>query len=133
MSSFGIFHVAGSAMAAQSVRLNTVSSNLANADVVAGSAEAAYKPRVPVFEAQSPAQGGGVNVARIAEPEQPVEQRYQPGHPLADENGFVYAPNVNAVEEMANMISAARSYQSNLEVVNTAKSLMMRTLSMGSN
>lgn len=131
MSGFGIFHIAGSAMAAQSARLNTVSSNLANADVVAGSAEETYKAKAPVFQAQSAAQGGGVEVKEIAESQAPAEKRYQPGHPLADEEGYVYAPNVNAVEEMANMISAARSYQSNLEVVNTAKTLMLHTLNMG--
>ena len=129
MPSFGIFQVAGSAMAAQSVRLNTVSSNLANADVVAGKAEDAYKAKMPIFEAQQKAQG--VAVREVAESTDAPLKRYQPGHPLADEQGYVYAPNVNVVEEMANMISAARSYQSNLEVVNTAKSLMMRTLNMG--
>lgn len=129
MPSFGIFQVAGSAMAAQSVRLNTVSSNLANADVVAGKAEDAYKPKIPIFEAQKNAQG--VAVREVAESTSAPLKRYQPGHPLADEQGYVFAPNVNVVEEMANMISASRSYQSNLEVVNTAKSLMMRTLNMG--
>ena len=129
MPSFGLFQVAGSAMAAQSVRLNTVSSNLANADVVAGKAEDTYKAKMPVFEARANAQG--VAVREVAESASDPLKRYQPGHPLADEQGYVYAPNVNVVEEMANMISAARSYQSNLEVVNTAKSLMMRTLNMG--
>ncbi len=129
MSSFSIFQVAGSAMAAQSVRLNTVSSNLANADVVASRPEDTYKARVPVFEAQ--ADGQGVNVREVAESDDAPLKRYQPGHPLADEQGYVYAPNVSVVEEMANMISAARSYQSNLEAVNTAKSLMLNTLNMG--
>lgn len=129
MPSFGIFQVAGSAMAAQSVRLNTVSSNLANADVVAGKPEDTYKARVPVFEAQK--NGQGVAVREVAQSTDEPIKRYQPGHPLADEKGYVYAPNVSVVEEMANMISAARSYQSSLEVVNTSKSLMMRTLNMG--
>ncbi len=131
MSNFGLFHIAGSALAAQSARLNTVSSNLANADVVASRPEDTYKARVPVFESQAQAAGGGVKLREVAESEAPAQQRFQPGHPLADEQGYVYAPNVNAVEEMANMISAARSYQSNLEVVNTAKSLMLRTLNLG--
>lgn len=130
MSSFSIFQVAGSAMAAQSVRLNTVSSNLANADVVAARPEDTYKARVPVFEAK--VDGQGVNVREVVESADQPLKRYQPGHPLADEQGYVYAPNVSVVEEMANMISAARSYQSNLEAVNTAKSLMLNTLKMGS-
>ncbi len=129
MSSFSIFQVAGSAMAAQSVRLNTVSSNMANADVVASRPEDTYKARVPVFEAQP--DGQGVSVRQVAESTDAPVKRYQPGHPLADEQGYVYAPNVSVVEEMANMISAARSYQSNLEAVNTAKSLMLHTLNMG--
>lgn len=129
MSSFSIFQVAGSAMAAQSVRLNSVSSNLANADVVAAKPEDTYKARVPVFEAR--ANGQGVGVKEVAESSDAPLKRYQPGHPLADEQGYVYAPNVSVVEEMANMISAARSYQSNLEAVNTAKSLMLHTLNMG--
>ncbi len=131
MSNFGLFHIAGSALAAQSARLNTVSSNLANADVVASRPEDTYKARVPVFEAQSHAAGGGVKLREVAQSQAAAQQRYQPGHPLADEKGYVYAPNVNAVEEMANMISAARSYQSNLEVVNTAKTLMLHTLNLG--
>ena len=130
MSSFSIFQVAGSAMAAQSVRLNTVSSNLANADVVAARPEDTYKARLPVFEAK--VDGQGVNVREVVESADQPLKRYQPGHPLADEQGYVYAPNVSVVEEMANMISAARSYQSNLEAVNTAKSLMLNTLKMGS-
>ncbi len=131
MPGFGIFHIAGSGMLAQSVRLNSVSSNLANADVVAGREDEVYKAKSPLFKAESQAQGGGVQVLEVKESEVPAEKRYQPGHPLADAQGYVYAPNVNAVEEMANMISAARSYQSNVEVVNTAKSLMLRTINMG--
>lgn len=129
MSSFSLFHTAGSALTAQSVRLNTVSSNLANADVVAGSADEAYRPKQAVFE--SDPTNGGVRVSNVENSNAEVEKRYQPGHPLADPDGYVYAPGVNAVEEMANMISAARSYQSNLEVMNTAKDLMMRTLNLG--
>jgi flagellar basal-body rod protein FlgC len=131
MPSFGLFQIAGSGLAAQSARLNTVSSNLANADVVATRPEDAYKARIPIFQSQSAEAGGGVNVVEIKQSEEAPEKRYQPGHPLADEGGYVYAPNVNPVEEMANMISAARSYQSNLEVVNTAKTLMLHTLNLG--
>lgn len=132
MSSFHLFHAAGSALSAQNVRLNTVASNLANADSVASSPEAAYRARQPVFRATLDAQGlSGVEVAKIAESPLAPERIHQPGHPQADAEGYVYGSNVNVVEEMANMISAARSYRSNLELMNTAKDLMLRTLNVG--
>jgi flagellar basal-body rod protein FlgC len=134
MSSFKIFDVASSAMSAQSTRLNTVASNLANADAVAGSPDAVYKARLPVFKSlidpQSP-DAAGVGVTGIVESTAAPDKRYQPGHPLADAEGYVYTPNVNVVEEMVNMISASRSYQSSVEVMNTAKELAMRTLTLG--
>lgn len=134
MSSFKIFDIAGSALAAQSVRLNTVASNLANAGAVAGDPEAVYKARMPVFEAlhstTSP-DTAQVRVQGIVESQRPAEARYEPGHPMADAEGFIYASNVNVVEEMVNMISASRSYQSSVEVMNTAKELANRTLSLG--
>lgn len=131
MSSFRIFDIAGSALSAQSVRLNTVASNLANADAVSGSPESVYKARLPVFKAEAGAQGGGVQVLGVVENQSPAEKRYEPGHPLADAEGYVYAPNVNVVEEMVNMISASRAYQGNVEVMNTAKELALRTLTLG--
>ncbi|MGQ0530688.1 MAG: flagellar basal body rod protein FlgC [Panacagrimonas sp.] len=134
MSSFRIFDIAGSALAAQSMRLNTVASNLANADSVAGSAEAAYKARMPMFQAQLDAanpDSAGVQVMGVMESQLDAQKRYEPGNPMADADGYVYAPNVNVVEEMVNMISASRSYQSSVEVMNTAKELTMRTLSLG--
>lgn len=134
MSSFKIFDIAGSALSAQSLRLNTVASNLANADAISGSAEAAYKARLPMFKAAMEAGGqdaAGVQVLGVVESQAPAEKRYEPGHPLADGDGYVYAPNVNVVEEMVNMISASRSYQSSVEVMNTAKELASRTLSLG--
>ena len=136
MSLFKIFDIAGSGMSAQALRLNTTASNLANAESVSGSPETAYRARSPVFSAmvkalgESPA-GVGVNVQGVVESQEPVRQQYQPGHPMADEKGFIYLPNVNQIEEMANMISASRSYQSNAEVVKTSKQLLMRTLSLG--
>ncbi|ULQ45692.1 flagellar basal body rod protein FlgC [Flagellatimonas centrodinii] len=134
MSSFRLFDIAGSAMAAQSVRLNTVASNLANADSVASSPEAAYRARMPEFRTVMDAQGmAGVEVTRIAESTRPAEARYQPGHPMADADGYVYAPAINPVEEMVNLMSSSRSYQSSVEAMNTAKELMMRTLNMGRN
>ena len=124
MSNFKIFDIAGSGMSAQSVRLNTVASNLANADRVPG----------PVFQA---VMGGGdmstakVNVTGISESQAAPETRYDPGNPLADAQGNVYAPNVNVVEEMADMISASRSYQNNVEVLSTARDMMLATLKLG--
>lgn len=133
MSSFKIFDIAGSALAAQSVRLNTVASNLANADAVAGDEASVYKSRLPVFKALTGVDGSnaGVQVLGVVESQAPAVQRYEPGHPLANAEGYVYAPNVNVAEEMVNMISAARSYQSSVEVMNTAKDLALRTLTLG--
>ena len=134
MSSFRIFDIAGSAMSAQSVRLNTVASNLANADAVSGDENAVYKARLPVFQAAvEPGRddSAGVRVMGVVESQAAPEKRYEPGHPLADAEGYVYAPNVNVVEEMANMISAARSSQSSVDVMNTAKDLALSTLNLG--
>ncbi len=139
MSSFKIFEIAGSGMAAQSVRLNTVASNLANADSVSGSAETAYRARHPVFEAvraetragQAGAGDAAVRIREIVEDARAPEMRYEPGNPLANAEGYVFAPNVNVVEEMVNMISASRAYQNNVEVMNTSKELMLATLRMG--
>lgn len=134
MSSFKIFDIAGSALAAQSVRLNTVASNLANADSVTGDPNSVYKAHVPVF-ATAPAVGGeetpGVSVQGVLQSQAEPEKRYEPGHPMADAEGFVYAPKINVVEQMVDMISASRSYQSNVEMMNTAKDLALRTLSLG--
>lgn len=135
MSLFNIFDVAGSALSAQSIRLNTVASNLANAEAASSSAEQTYRARQPVFrttyDAMLDNNAIGVRVERIFESDAPARQQYQPGHPLADEKGYVYFPNVNAIEEMTNMISASRSFQTNVEVMNTSKQLLLRTLSIG--
>lgn len=134
MSSFKIFDIAGSAMAAQSTRLNTVASNLANADAVSGNPDEVYRARMPVFQVATELGGEdtpGVRVAEVLESERPPEKRYEPGHPQADADGYVYAPNVNLVEQMVDMISASRSYQSSVEIMNTAKELTLRTLTLG--
>ena len=136
MSSFRIFDIAGSGMAAQSVRLNTVASNLANAESVSSTPEGAYKARHPVFEAvRGQLAAGGVDAAvrvrGIVEDQAAPEARYQPGNPLANEEGYVFAPNVNVVEEMVDMISASRAYQNNVEVMNTSKELLLATLRLG--
>lgn len=126
-----IFDIAGSAMQAQSVRLNVTASNLANANAVAGSASEAYKSRQPVFAAILNDHMGGVKTVGVVESQREPEMRFNPGHPLADEQGYVYASNVDVVEEMANMMSASRSYQTNVEMLNTTRQLMLQTLKMG--
>ncbi len=136
MSLYNIFNISGSAMSAQTVRLNTVASNIANADSVASSTGEVYKARHPVFSTimnnvNGSNQTGGVRVSAIVESQAESVARYQPDNPLADEKGYVYAPNISLVEEMANMISASRSYQSNVQVANMAKSLLTKTLSLG--
>ncbi|MDB6046614.1 MAG: flagellar basal body rod protein FlgC [Gammaproteobacteria bacterium] len=142
MPSFKVFDIAGSALSAQSVRLNTVASNLANADSVSGDPSTVYKARHPVFEAvraslgsqmggANQGSGAAVRVNGIVESNAPPTARYEPGNPLANEQGYIYAPNVNVVEEMVDMISASRAYQNNVEVMNTSKDLMLATLKLG--
>jgi flagellar basal-body rod protein FlgC len=137
MSMFQIFNVAGSAVSAQSQRLNTVASNLANADTVAGPDGQAYKARHVVFKTElmgaqgQEASAAGVRVSNVTEDNTPGRRVHDPKHPGADADGYVTFSNVNTVEEMVNMISASRSYQNNIEVMNTAKSLLQKTLQMG--
>lgn len=133
MSMMKIFQVSGTAVSAQSQRLNVVASNLANADTVAGPDGQAYKARQVVFQTLPLGDAGtaGVRVNQIAEDETAGRRVHDPAHPQADADGYVTYSNVNAVEEMVNMISASRSYQNNIEVMNTAKSLMLKTLQMG--
>ena len=133
MSLFNIFNVAGSAMNAQSQRLNVVASNLANADSAVSANGEPYKAKQVVFAATPMGSGGatGVNVAAVIEDPSPMKMMYDPKNPLADEKGYVAMPNVNVVEEMVNMISASRSYQSNADMMSTTKSLLLKTLNIG--
>lgn len=137
MGMFRIFDIAGSGMSAQTIRLNTVASNMANADTVSGTPEGAYRARQPVFAAVMEATGRNsqatvpVQVTEVVESQLPVNRIYMPQNPEADEQGYVYQSNVNVVEEMANMISASRSYQTNAEIANTSKQLIMETLKLG--
>ncbi len=137
MSLFQIFDVSASAMNAQSVRLNTTASNLANAESVSSSAEQTYRARRPVFAAQLQDALGdssapqGVEVKGIVESQVPLVQEYNPSHPMADKDGYIYKPNVNPIEEMADMISASRSYQTNVQVADTAKNMLTQTLRLG--
>jgi flagellar basal-body rod protein FlgC len=137
MSMLNIFNVAGSAISAQSQRLNVVASNLANADTVAGPDGQAYKARQVTFQTQlmgataNDAASAGVTVSTISEDQSPGRRVHDPKHPGADAEGYVTYSNVNPVEEMVNMISASRSYQNNVEVMNTAKTLLLKTLQLG--
>lgn len=136
-----IFDIASSGMNAQMLRLNTTASNMANVDTVSTTAEDAYRARQPVFAAMmaNASAGAGINNATqvgvqvdgIETSQAEVPKRYLPGHPMADKDGYIFGSNVNAVEEMANMISASRAYQSNAEIFATAKTLMLRTLQLG--
>ncbi|MHB1272065.1 MAG: flagellar basal body rod protein FlgC [Rhodanobacter sp.] len=139
MSAFSIFDVAGSGMAAQSLRLNTVASNLANADSVASTPAAAYHSREPLFAAVQrglDGQGGdagatGVQVLGVTQSNAAIPSRYEPGSPMANADGYVFASNVNPVDELVNMISASRSYQNDVDVMNTTKQMMVKTLDLG--
>ena len=134
MSSLSIFDIPGSAMSAQSVQLSTIASNLANADSVTGNPEDTYRAKMPVFAAEQVGSDpalAGVRVAGVVESTAAPQRRHDPGHPLADEGGFVYAPDVDPVAQMVDMISASRNYQANVEVFNTAKELAQSTLTMG--
>ncbi|WP_092438180.1 flagellar basal body rod protein FlgC [Collimonas sp. OK607] len=132
-----IFDVAGSAMSAQSQRMNVTASNLANADSVSGPDGQPYRAKQVVFavaagdQQDGSAAVGGVQVTGVVEDQSPLRMVYNPKHPLADASGYVTMPNVNVVEEMVNMISASRSYQANVEVLNTAKTMMLKTLTIG--
>lgn len=153
MSLNNIFDIAGSAMSAQSIRLNTTASNIANADSAASSTDEVYRARKPVFAAiqhdallqamsgdasadnlmpqTGDAGSQGVQVLDIVESEAPLEMRYEPDHPMANEDGYVMYPNVNVVEEMADMLSASRSFQTNVDVMDAAKTMLQRVLTLG--
>lgn len=139
MSSFRIFDIAGSGMSAQSVRLNTVASNLANAESVSGDPSTVYKARHPVFEAvraqvaagRNGEPGSAVRIKGVVESNAAPTARYEPGNPAANADGYVFAPAVNSIEEMVDMISASRAYQNNVEVLNTSKDLLLATLRLG--
>ena len=139
MSLFNIFDLAGSGLSAQNVRLNTVASNLANAESISSSPETAYKSRQPIFATQyqnelnaiSNSASAGLRTIGIVESQAENTALYQPGNPMADEDGYIYLSNVNVIEEMTNMMSASNSYQSNLEVMNTSKELILQTIRLG--
>ncbi|GLX77662.1 flagellar basal-body rod protein FlgC [Thalassotalea insulae] len=139
MSLFNVFDISATGMSAQSVRLNTTASNIANADSVSSSIDQTYRARHPVFAAemqkaaagQSNGESVGVQVLGIVESNKPLNVEYSPEHPMADANGYIYKPNVNVVEEMTNMISASRSYQTNIQLAESAKNMLNKTLMLG--
>lgn len=135
MSSFRLFEIAGSGMSAESSRLNAVASNLANANTVAGRPEDVYRARAVVFEEVrsqlSQGDGSAVRVSEVVQSEQPPLTRYEPGNPLANEDGYVFVPNISPVEQMVDMIAASRAYKNNVEVMNTTRDLMLATLRLG--
>ena len=133
MSLFSIFNVSGSAMSAQAQRLNVTASNLANADSATSASGEAYRAKQVVFEAVPSANGAAtsVKVRQVVEDPSPMKQVYDPKHPLADAKGYVTMPNVNVVDEMVNMLSASRSYQTNVETMNAAKTMLLKTLTIG--
>ena len=148
MSLSSVFNIAGTGMSAQSTRLNTISSNIANAETVSSSVNQTYRARHPVFAtmyqgavqgqggdsslfADQDQSGTGVQVLGVIEDQSNLVPRYEPNHPAADANGYVYYPNVNVVEEMADMISASRAFQTNVEMMNTAKQMMQKVLTLG--
>ena len=133
MSLFNVFNISGSAMSAQSQRLNAVASNLANADSATSANGTPYKAKQVVFSATPSASpdASGVKVLKVIEDASPPKVDYEPKHPLANEKGFVTMPNVNVTEEMVNMISASRAYQNNVETMNAAKTMLLKTLTIG--
>lgn len=137
MSLFNIMDISGTGMAAETVRLNTTASNIANANSVSSSYNETYKARHPVFAAaldqasHDQTKGVGVNVLGIVESQKPLQVEYAPGNPMADENGYIYKPNVNIVEEMADMLSASKAYETNVQVADTTKRIFRRVLQLG--
>ena len=137
MSLFTVMDIASSGMSAQSVRLNTTASNVANANSVSSSYDATYKARHPVFAAEmqratdEQTAGSKVQVLGVVESQKPLQIEYSPGHPMADENGYIYKPNVNIVEEMADMMSASKAYETNVQVTDTTKRIFRNVLRLG--
>ncbi len=136
MSSFKIFDIAGSGMNAQNLRMNIVASNMANVDAVSSSIDETYRARQPVFRAllndmDTRAPASGVQMVGVVESKAPLVREFAPNHAMADKDGYIYRPNVNMVEEMANMISASRAYQNNVEVVNATRRMISATINLG--
>ena len=135
MGLFNILDISATGMHVQTVRLNTTASNLANADAVSSNADETYRAKKPVFqtilETETGEPLGGVRIKEIVTSKAPLKMEYNPNHPMANEEGYIFRPNVDVVEEMADMLSASRTYQTNVEVMNTSKQLLLRTIQLG--
>jgi flagellar basal-body rod protein FlgC len=135
MSLYNVFDVSATGMSAQSIRLNTTASNIANANSVSSSIDETYRARHPVFAAEMTkalsSQAKGVSVLGIVESDAPLNIEHNPNHPMADKDGYIYKPNVNVVEEMANMISSSRAYETNVQIADAAKQMLSKTLTLG--
>lgn len=135
MSMFPTLDISATGMHVQTVRLNTIASNMANVDSISSNKDETYRSKQPVFQTimddETGQPAGGVKVFDIVESEAPLKMEYNPNHPMADEQGYIYRPNVNVVEEMANMLDASRNYETNIEVMNTTKQLLLRTIQLG--
>jgi len=138
MSLFNTMTIASTSLTAQTTKLNTIAKNMANANTVASSPEQTYTAQAPLFRAILDGQVDpndlsqmGVQVEDIVEVGGPARQEFNPAHPLADENGYIYKPDIDAATEMAEMMQASRSYQNSIEAINTAKQLVLRTLTLG--
>lgn len=136
MAVFPVLDISASGMHAQTVRLNTIASNIANVNSVSSNAEDTYRSKQPVFKTIMNGAFGdlsGVKIHSIVESQEPLKMEYNPGHPMSNKDGYIFKPNVNVVEEMANMLDASRAYETNIEVMNTSKQLLLRTIQLGKN
>ena len=135
MSMFNVLDISATGMHVQTVRLNTIASNMANVDSISSNAKETYRAKEPVFQAimdeETGRPTGGVKIKEIVENKAPLKMEYNPNHPMANKDGYIFRPNVNVVEEMANMLDASRTYKTNIEVMNTSKQLLLRTLQLG--
>lgn len=135
MSMFPGLDISATGMHVQTIRLNTIASNMANVDSISSNAGETYRSKQPVFKTimndETGRPSGGVKIEEIVESQAPLKMEYNPSHPMANKDGYIFRPNVNVVEEMANMLDASRTYDTNIEVMNTAKQLLLRTIQLG--
>lgn len=136
MAVFPVLDISSSGMHVQTIRLNTIASNIANVNSISSNAEDTYRSKQPVFQTifdEKKGSQAGVKIYDIVESQEPLKMEYNPAHPMANGEGYIFRPNVNTVEEMANMLDASRAYETNIEVMNTSKQLLLRTIQLGKN
>ncbi len=135
MSMFPGLDISATGMHVQTIRLNTIASNMANVDSISSNAGETYRSKQPVFKTimdnETGRPSGGVKIDQIVESQAPLKMEYNPSHPMANKEGYIFRPNVNVVEEMANMLDASRTYDTNIQVMNTAKQLLLKTIQLG--